>query len=74
MSDRFPEGLAACYDLADALKKAVWDFGNGDAEKGLSVVYAYPEPGTYTLTLTVEDARGEARSGTFEVIAERAAE
>ncbi len=74
VSDRFPEGLAACYDLADALKKAVWDFGNGDAEKGLSVVYAYPEPGTYTLTLTVEDARGEARSGTFEVIAERAAE
>ncbi|NRR91742.1 T9SS type B sorting domain-containing protein [Winogradskyella undariae] len=32
-----------------------WDFGNGDTLDGLVVNYAYPTPGTYTVTLTVTD-------------------
>ncbi|WP_296317209.1 PKD domain-containing protein, partial [Winogradskyella sp. UBA3174] len=32
-----------------------WDFGNGDTLIGESVNYAYPNPGTYIVTLTVTD-------------------
>lgn len=74
ISPQFPEGLAARYGLEDALKKAQWDFGNGDGDKGKRVVYAYPEPGAYTLTLTVKDVRGQEETGSFPVIAEPAAE
>ncbi|WP_439152036.1 PKD domain-containing protein, partial [Winogradskyella sp.] len=32
-----------------------WDFGNGDTLNGQNVNYAYPNPGTYTVTLIVTD-------------------
>ncbi|MEN8885996.1 MAG: PKD domain-containing protein, partial [Winogradskyella sp.] len=33
-----------------------WDFGNGDTLDGETVSYAYPNPGTYNVTLTITDA------------------
>ncbi|BAO74665.1 T9SS type B sorting domain-containing protein [Winogradskyella sp. PG-2] len=41
-----------------------WDFGNGDMLTGESVNYAYPNPGSYTLTLTVTDTNPLGCSGT----------
>jgi len=34
----------------------IWDLGNGETAEGAVVRYAYPEPGSYTVTLTAEDS------------------
>ncbi|MSP15952.1 MAG: PKD domain-containing protein [Myxococcales bacterium] len=36
----------------------IWDFGNGDTAEGELVVYAYPDNGVYTVTLTLESIGG----------------
>ncbi|NNE32715.1 MAG: PKD domain-containing protein, partial [Winogradskyella sp.] len=41
-----------------------WDFGNGDTLTGESVNYAYPNPGTYTVSLIVTDTNPLGCSGT----------
>ncbi|MBM7070221.1 PKD domain-containing protein [Actibacterium sp. 188UL27-1] len=41
---------------ADA--RYTWDFGNGQTAEGPAIGYTYPDPGTYTVTLTVEAADG----------------
>jgi gliding motility-associated-like protein len=33
-----------------------WDFGNGQGKSGKEVVYKYPKPGTYSVTLTAKNA------------------
>jgi gliding motility-associated-like protein len=33
----------------------IWDMGNGDELTGEAVAYTYEEPGTYTITLTIND-------------------
>jgi len=39
-----------------------WDFGDGGSESGETPDYKYEEPGTYTVTLTVEDNNGAKTS------------
>ena len=36
----------------------VWDFGDGQSGSGPAVSHSYASPGTYTLSLTITDARG----------------
>jgi len=63
----FPAGLGLCYDPAALLKKAQWDFGDGENAKGLQVEHTYPNPGQYTLSLTVTTQQGEETTGTFTI-------
>jgi uncharacterized repeat protein (TIGR01451 family) len=35
-----------------------WDFGNGTERNGASLSYGYPEPGTYTVKVTVQNSIG----------------
>lgn len=35
----------------------LWDFGNGDTSHAQTPVYAYPQPGTYTITLILGNGR-----------------
>jgi hypothetical protein len=49
-----------------------WDFGNGDTSSEEDPVYAYDEPGTYDVTLTVTDsADAEGSDGTTANILEK---
>jgi PKD repeat protein len=49
-----------------------WNFGDGGTSAGVSPSHTYAAPGTYTVTLTVRDARGLASTAasTSAVIAE----
>lgn len=38
----------------------IWDFGDGTMGEGVTASYAWPEPGTYEVTLLVEDDSGTA--------------
>ncbi|HEV8361563.1 MAG TPA: PKD domain-containing protein, partial [Candidatus Thermoplasmatota archaeon] len=61
---------ATSYDPDGSIVSWAWDLGNGDHRSGAALSYAYPDPGTYTLTLTVMDNRGaigQAQLGPFEV-------
>ncbi len=40
-----------------------WNFGDGSTESGAQAVHTYPQNGTYTVTLTANDAQG--RTGTM---------
>ncbi len=47
------------YDPDSAVLRYTWDLGDGSALKvGQSVSYAYPKPGTWTVTLCVDDLSG----------------
>ncbi len=37
-----------------------WTFGDGNRQEGVEVVHSYAEPGEYTVTLTVRDAKGNS--------------
>jgi PKD repeat protein len=39
-------------DVPTPFKSVTWDFGNGVTQTGPTVTYAYPVPGTYTVTVT----------------------
>ena len=46
VKSRDPDGSIVSYE---------WDFGDGAKASGVNVSHAYPEPGLYTVTLTVKD-------------------
>lgn len=45
-----------------------WDFGDGEGGTGLKVTYTYTEAGTYNVTLTVVDAKGNDDTDSLTVI------
>ncbi|MBK7031629.1 MAG: PKD domain-containing protein [Bacteroidales bacterium] len=53
---------SASIDTAAAITTLYWDFGDGTLDTlyapAVSVTHKYSTPGTYTATLTVEDANG----------------
>ena len=48
-----------------------WDFDNGEAADGSEVQYAYSSVGTYTVVLTVDDAKGGVDTDTIIVTVEQ---
>jgi PKD repeat protein len=59
-------GEVVVFDAADSvdpdgnLTAYRWDFGDGKGAEQARTTHAYPEPGEYTVTLTVEDDAGVA--------------
>ncbi len=43
-----------------AIVSYAWDFGDGTTGTGETTTHIYTDPGTYTVTLTVRDAAGNA--------------
>ncbi|GGM13299.1 LamG-like jellyroll fold domain-containing protein [Promicromonospora citrea] len=60
-----PDGPIASY---------TWDFGDGETATGAQATHTYAAPGTYTVTLTVEDSEGVTAQDTVEVEATEPAE
>ncbi|HUW61457.1 MAG TPA: glycoside hydrolase family 3 N-terminal domain-containing protein [Candidatus Bathyarchaeia archaeon] len=52
------------------VKKAQWDFGDGDKSKDPRAEHAYKTPGKYTVILTVTNPKGEKSSGQFPLVVE----
>jgi len=44
-----------------------WNFGDGTTGTGAKVSHTYPDPGNYTVTLTVKDAAGNSDTDTIKV-------
>lgn len=70
INDEFKAGKFVTYDPKDTLKKAMWDFGDGDRKKDLYVEKAYKKPGRYPVTLTITDKKGKTSSLTFHTVVE----
>jgi gliding motility-associated-like protein len=45
-----------------------WDFGNGDTGSGKEIIYKYPKPGTYSVTLTAKNAGCTSQKTKLNVI------
>ncbi|NNK32776.1 MAG: PKD domain-containing protein [Xanthomonadales bacterium] len=58
---------SASSDADGSVTQWEWALGDGSAASGDSVDHAYPEPGTYTVTLTVEDNDGASDSASHTV-------
>lgn len=68
VSDAFPAGLAIPYDPSFAVKKVLWDFGNGKRAKKQRASFAYTAPGRYPITLEIRDARKRTTSAVFHAV------
>lgn len=71
-------GATVTFDAGGSTDNVVtvsyeWDFGDGTSGTGTSVTHEFPNAGTYTVTLTVEDAAGNQASDTM-IVTVRAAE
>ena len=45
-----------------------WDFGDGGTAQGRTTTYAFRDPGTFTVTLSIVDAHGRSRSASQSII------
>lgn len=70
LGEPYVAGLAFSYNPTNAIKKLLWDFGDGKRKKGLRVEHAYAQPGRYPVVVTVTGKTGEVASRTFHVIIE----
>ena len=66
----FNAGLAIPYDPTFTIKKAEWDFGDGDSSKRQRVEKIYKEPGRYPVTLTITDKQNWETISNFHVVVE----
>lgn len=69
LSDRVPAGTAARYDPSGAVKRAQWDFA-GKRVNRPETPFKFDAPGTYPVTVTLTDTRGETRSRSFQAVVE----
>ena len=53
---------AASTDFDGAITRYAWDFGDGSAGEGAIITHGFAAPGTYAVTLRVEDDAGVANS------------
>jgi PKD repeat protein len=51
-----------------------WTISNGDTSTDKDVTYTFPENGTFTVTLTAENAYGVGNSKTMEIVVKGAGE
>lgn len=70
--DSFPEGKAIAFtvqvtDVEGDDVAYLWDFGDGSSSQEASPTHKYGKAGTYTVTVTVTDARGGEAAETLEV-------
>jgi beta-N-acetylhexosaminidase len=61
----FTAGLAVPYDPSQAIKKVLWDFGDGSKAKTVQVSHAYQSAGRYPITVTITDLDGQTTSHTL---------
>jgi chitodextrinase len=59
------QGTSVAFDGSGSsdnlgIASAEWNFGDGTRATGLTAAHSYPDPGTYTATLTVWDASGNS--------------
>jgi len=68
LDDVYRAGRAVSYNTNEAVKSAVWDFGDGTRAKENAPVHAYAAPGKYPVTLTVTDTQKNESSGAFSIV------
>jgi hypothetical protein len=61
----------AAVDGWSAIGGVTWNFGDGTTAEGAEVTHAYSLPGTYQVTVTVEDTAGNASSASGTVVVRR---
>lgn len=50
------------FDAETSIVDYQWDFGNGSTANGANIQHTFPEPGSYNVTLRVDDGEGLANS------------
>lgn len=55
-------------DTWSPIADVIWKYGDGTTERGASVRHAYTHAGTFHVTVTVQDAAGNASLRTFVVV------
>ena len=64
----FDASCAGIFCDVDNIEFYTWDFGDGsDSRSGVEVTHAYETPGTFPVTLTIEDSDGNDRSVSKDV-------
>ena len=58
------------YDEMSGIGSYRWDMGDGNISEGKRVSYTFYEPGTYNVTLIVEDRAGNTASSSMDLIVE----
>ncbi|MCF6284998.1 MAG: PKD domain-containing protein, partial [Candidatus Hydrogenedentes bacterium] len=69
LSPQFPAGLSIPYDPQFAIKKILWEFGDGKKSKELRTVHAFSTPGRYPVSLSVTGPNGSSSRYTFHIVA-----
>jgi PKD repeat protein len=59
---RIQFSAAESFDIDQGIQEYQWDFGDGNSAGGMDAAHVYEAPGTYQVTLTVDDGTGLANS------------